>query len=539
VKVPVLESIFLNRSPRPDTRDLRRVLVLGGDRTGRELADRLLAEGLDVLLLEDGKETEGLQQGVSVLPAAAVEEVQGFVGGFDVKCAGSAGISTEHVGFVVAAQPPENVPKYAEYGLSPSDRVMALSELEGRFSSGTLLPQPRGEWFHAVFLCGLTGGADPTLFARVFDAIDHLRKIVKVQPYVFTRQVKVAAPGLERRYRQIRDAGTLFFKFDGEGPTFENGAEGYVVNFVDPLLGIEMELIPDLMVVDEYLLPPRSLKPLLDAIPSCAVTAPFLQPESTRFAGVKTAKAGIFATGASRGNFSPGAVEAELEAVVVSLKTAAREEDSTDLPGPPQVDPAKCTICLTCVRLCPHGAISFQKRADADPLSCVRCGICAAECPMDAISLAPAAGEQDVVGRIKAGLAASTSATKIVAFLCSKSAARAMDSAGGQVAQKVIPIRVPCAGTIDLSHIVTAFQEGADGVLVAGCHTGNCASVYGTVLAAARTSQAGLMLEESGIDPGRLLYTTLASNTPGDFVRAALELESRIGKSGEAGQSTR
>ena len=154
---------------------------------------------------------------------------------------------------------------------------------------------------------------------------------------------------------------------------------------------------------------------------------------------------------------------------------------------------------------------------------------------MEAIRLAPAAGEQDMVARIEAGLAAPNCGTKIVAFLCSNSAARAMDSAGNKIGQKVTRITVPCAGTIDLSHIVTAFRKGAEGVLVAGCHTGNCASVYGTVLAAARTSHAGLMLEESGIDPGRLLYTTLASNTPGDFVRAVLELESRIGKTGQMG----
>ena len=534
MKVPVLESVFLNRSPRPEERDLRRVLVLGGDGTGRELAGRLIAEGFNVVLVGNGEEPGG-PEGASVPPETVVEQVQGVVGGFDVRLATPAGTSTECVGFVVAAPPLENLPKYEDYGLPPSDRVMALSDLEKLLPSGACLPQPRGEWFHAVFLCGLEGGADPGLFARVFDAIDGLRKTGKVQPYVFTRQVKVAAAGLERRYRQIRESGTLFFKFDDEKPTFKHGADGCVVRFVDPLLRMEMELVPDLIVVDEYLLPSHSLKPLLDAIPSSAVSAPFLQPESTRFAGVTTAKAGMFALGPARGNFSPDARETELESVLVAVKTAARNETAEGLPGPPQVDPAKCTICLTCVRLCPHGAISFQKRAEADPLSCVRCGICAAECPMDAIRLAPAAGEQDIVGRIEAGLAASTSGKKILAFLCSKSAARAMDSTGIKMGRKVTPIRVPCAGTVDLSHIVTAFQKGAYGVLVSGCHTGNCASVYGTVLAAGRASQAGLMLEESGIDPGRLLYTTLASNTPGDFVRAVLELESRIGNTGQGG----
>ena len=67
-------------------------------------------------------------------------------------------------------------------------------------------------------------------------------------------------------------------------------------------------------------------------------------------------------------------------------------------------------------------------------------------------------------------------------------------------------------------------------MLVAGCHTGNCASIYGTVLAGERTSRASLILEEAGIDPSRLMFTTLASNTPGDFARAVLGLERNIEK---------
>jgi len=63
---------------------------------------------------------------------------------------------------------------------------------------------------------------------------------------------------------------------------------------------------------------------------------------------------------------------------------------------------------------------------------------------------------------------------------------------------------------------------------VAGCHTGNCASIYGTVLAGERTSHAGQILEEAGINSSRLMFTTLASNTPGDFVRAVEHLKQNI-----------
>jgi quinone-modifying oxidoreductase, subunit QmoB len=527
VKAPILESVFLNRSAMPETRDFRRVLILGGDKTGHEVAGRLADEGFEALVLDNGKAGDATA-GKALAPDVVLEEVHGFVGAFEALLSGPEGPSTERIGFVVAAPPAANEPKFANYGLLPSESVISLSDLELLLDREGALPDREKGWFHVVFLCGLEGESDPALFARVFDAAEKLREKSQVQPYVFTRHVKVAAPGLERRYRQIREEGTLFFKFDGAGPVFEHGPDGLTMLFADPVLGVELELVPDLIVVDEEQRPPSNLKPLLAAIPSSAVTAPYLQPESTRFSGVRTAKAGMFALGASGGRFSADAAAADTESLVVALKTAALEETAADLPGPPIVDPAKCTICLTCVRLCPHGAMSFQKRAEADPASCVRCGICSVECPMEAIKLEPPSGKADVAGQIATSLAGTNSDRRIVAFLCSRSAARAMESAGTRIGHNLVPIVVPCAGTVDPTHILSAFREGADGVLVAGCHTGNCASIYGTVLAQGRTSRAGLILEESGIDAGRLIYRTFASNTPGDFVRAVAELESNI-----------
>ncbi|MEW6113957.1 MAG: hydrogenase iron-sulfur subunit [Thermodesulfobacteriota bacterium] len=516
MKVPALESVFLNRGPIPEERDFRRVLVLGGDLAGVALRERLVSEGFQVV--EVGSAALG----------QALERIDGFVGGFEATLSSANGTETARFGFVVAAQPAQRLAKFAEYGLGPSERVISLSQLEALLKGEGTLPEPRGHWFHAAFLCGLEGDADPMMFKRVFDAVEQLRNKVRVQPYVLTRHVKVAADGMERRYRETREAGTLFFKFDESGPVFEQDPNGLVIAFIDPILGVELELAPDLVVVDEHLAPPDSLKPLLDLIPCSAVTAPFLQPESSRFSGVRTPKAGILATGASRGNFAPGSDASDVEAAVVALKTSMTEEIPAAFPGPPIVDPAKCTICLTCVRLCPHGAMSFRKRAEADPESCVRCGICASECPMEAIRLAPPEGQEDVIGKIRGALSRAQDGTRIVALLCSRSAVHAMAAAGPRLAGNIIPIVVPCAGSVDVSAVLKAFELGADGVLVAGCHTGNCASIWGTVLAGGRVSHAATMLEEAGIDPRRLMFVTVASNTPGAFLRAVQELTDAI-----------
>lgn len=522
------ESVFLCRPFQPGNPVFNRVMVLGGDQIGVELAHRLAREGFHAVLV-GSEECLLINERVTVLTGAVLEEVQGFVGGFDAVLRTAGSRFSERVGFIVAAQPASVVPKFEAYRLTKSTRVISLSDLEDLQRSGEPLEQRRGEWLHAAFLIGLTGESEPAGFARVLGAIQKLRDTDQVQTYVFTRNLKVAAPGLERLYRESREQGTVFFKFDSEGPKFESSPEGLLMTFEDPLLGLEIELAPDLLVVDERLDPPPYLKTLMGAIPSSYAASPFLKPDSTRFPGVETAKVGILAVGPSRGVFDAETIAGDIEAVLLSLKRHAHDSPNAALAGPPEIDPAKCTICLTCVRLCPHGAISFGKSAEADPTSCVRCGICAVECPMKAIRLEPREGEKDVAARVREGISfEEVGAKKIVAFLCARSAAQALESVGAQIRRKIRPIIVPCAGAIDPGHILAAIEQGADGVLAAGCFKGNCASVYGTVLAGERVNQARHVLQGAGIDPDLVMFAPVAGNTPTALVRAIEALETVV-----------
>lgn len=514
MKPPPLESVFLTHGPLPDSRDFDRVLVVGRGSLAEDAAKLLTVEGYEVLSAAPHRDMGS--------PYPILEEVHGFVGDYQVVLRTGSQRSIERVGTVVAADVARLLPKFQEYGLSASERVLALSHFEALIVEDRPLPPARGAWFHAAFLCGLEGGSDPASFSRVFDAIERLRSKKQVQTYVFTRNVKVAAHGLERRYQEARDTGTLFFKFDGPGPDFEVGPDGPVLVFTDPLLGLEMELAADILVVDEQYYPP-ALEQLLDTIPSAAAMKPFLQPESTRFPGVTTPKAGIFAVGPARGNFTAEAAAGDLCALPTYMRNDVRGQLADRMAGPPEIDQAKCTICLTCVRLCPHGAMSFRKRAEADPLSCMRCGICAVECPEKAIRLAPSQGMPSVDEYLSARVS-TTVDSRIVAFLCSRSAAQALKMIGQSLLANVDPIVVPCAGSVDVEHILTALQVGAAGVLVAGCHPGNCASIYGTVLAGERAARATHMLGEAGLDPNRVLFTTVAGNAPIDLVRAVERL---------------
>jgi quinone-modifying oxidoreductase, subunit QmoB len=519
------DSVFLTRN-EPGNRDFSRVLVLGGDETGIRLAQRLVEEGFKALLLgeDDGTYPD---RDISVIPDATLEEVQGLAGDFHVVMRTPAGRFKEWVGAIIAAQPPLLAPKFDEYGIETDSRTLSLTELELKMRAGEPLEKARGDWFHAVFLFGLEGESDPTVFSRTLGVIERLQRGNQVQCYVFTRNFKVAASGLERRYREARENGVLFFKFDSEGPVFERTADGLTMVFREPLLGTEMELTPDLLVVDERYLPPSGLEPLWDAIPSSPAALPYLQPESPRFPSVETPKSGILSLGASRGIFSPEQVDSDIEAAVSCLKKLEAFSAPSKGPGPALVDPEKCTICLTCVRLCPHGAISFTRSAYADPLSCTRCGICAAACPMSAITLRPAAPDEDVTQRIGAQLQHSAGKSLVV-FLCSHSGVQALQYVEDAIGDPAALVEVPCAGTVGIAHILAAFHNGARGVIVTGCFKGNCASVYGTSLAEEKVRQAGTMLREVGVNPDLVAFVPLAANTPGALVKAVREMQSKV-----------
>jgi quinone-modifying oxidoreductase, subunit QmoB len=514
-----LRTFFLSGIPAVEQRDLGRVLVLGGNWIGLELAERLGREGFQVVLLGHGQ-TEPPLPGVTIMETATLEEIRGFVGDFTTILRTRDGLLRTRVAAVVAAGPARLEARFAQYGISGSDRILSLSDLEERLRRGDTLGPAQGAWLHVAFLCGLKEESHPAVFSRVLDALERISSMENAQTYVFAKNLKVAGPGLEQRYRKSREQGTLYSKFDEDRVAFaiEDGRTALV--FPDPLLDAELVLYPDVLVVDETMFPPDPVAALLDAIPSSPAFEPYSGPESTRFPGVQTPKAGLYAVGPSRGVFAAEQIRGDIDAVVAALKRPLSDGDRSGWAAP-QVDAGRCTMCLTCVRLCPHGAMSFFEKAQADPVSCVRCGICAAECPMEAITLVPPGQKAEMRGTNSSAAAESK---PITAFLCSRSAVDAFEAISPALKGDVAVNPVPCAGTVSVSHILTALGNGASGVLVAGCYKGNCASVYGTVLAEQRSAQTCRLLEEAGVQPGRVVFVSCASNAPANLAAALQDL---------------
>jgi len=95
----------------------------------------------------------------------------------------------------------------------------------------------------------------------------------------------------------------------------------------------------------------------------------------------------------------------------------------------------------------------------------------------------------------------------ILAFLCNWCGYAGADLAGVsrfQYPTTVKIIRVMCSGRVDPAFILKAFEQGIDGVLVCGCHIGDCHYIDGNEKAQVRIENTKKMLELIGINPERL-----------------------------------
>ena len=119
----------------------------------------------------------------------------------------------------------------------------------------------------------------------------------------------------------------------------------------------------------------------------------------------------------------------------------------------------------------------------------------------------------------------------IVAFCCHYCAYAAADLAGVmrlQYPSNVRIIKLPCSGTIDVLHILKAFELGADGVYIAGCLEGGCHFIEGNIRAKRRVEDAKAILDAIGLGSERLEMFFMSSSEGVRFAEVAKEMTEKI-----------
>jgi F420-non-reducing hydrogenase iron-sulfur subunit len=120
---------------------------------------------------------------------------------------------------------------------------------------------------------------------------------------------------------------------------------------------------------------------------------------------------------------------------------------------------------------------------------------------------------------------------RIIGFLCNWCSYSGADLAGVSripSAPNLRSVRVMCTGRVDATFVLRAFELGADGVLISGCHPGDCHYAEGNYKAMRRVALLKMVLKANGIDPRRLRIEWVSASEGEKFARVVNEFTTQV-----------
>jgi F420-non-reducing hydrogenase iron-sulfur subunit len=124
---------------------------------------------------------------------------------------------------------------------------------------------------------------------------------------------------------------------------------------------------------------------------------------------------------------------------------------------------------------------------------------------------------------------------KIVAFVCNWCTYAAADLAGTsriQYPANVRIIRLMCSGSVDPIYVIKLLLEGVDGVLIGGCHPGDCHYVSGNYKARRRIVILKTILKNIGFPENRISLKWISASEGGEFADTITTMVEQLKKSG-------
>jgi heterodisulfide reductase subunit A2 len=557
----------LSQAHYSTNRIVKSAVIVGSSLAGLTAALELARSGILVTLVEssehldstpawsDGRIKQLANQSVAaisdnprIIPllGARINEVIGEPGDYQVEISQNGKITRVSAGAILVAGEAHPRSLGAQHWVDRR-RVKTQVEFEQELNLGQA-PQNIVMIFcaeqegreHCSRLC-CTAGIRQALRARQLNPLSNV--------IVLFRDLYLGGPESdgEKLLKQARQAGVTFFRYPkGHPPVIrENG-----IDLFDPLTNETLQIPSDRVVLAMPLLPPENSKQLAALLRLPQDEQGFLFEPRVRLRPDRYTDDGIFVMG---GSHQPADLnETLLQAYLISARVRSfLSQDTIQSQAPTaQVNPKLCTGCAECLQACRTNAIRMDKRSTTnfftevlslskiDPLRCTGCGSCAVACPVKAITI-PGWEDVAILAQISAALRPSTKigslqdtgdygeviqpSPRLLVLACEWSAYAAADIAGAR--QQAYPagvriIRMNCSARFDPFHVLWAFLNGADGVLLGVCPVGECHYGQGNLQAQERYLALKQQLAEHGIDPKRLRLELLSAYDGDGFIRA-------------------
>lgn len=364
-----------------------------------------------------------------------------------------------------------------------------------------------------VFLLDYKTPSDPgPAMAAIIRAMENIE--AGGESAVIMRHVPVRHIYGEDQYDKAKSMGVRFFRYSDTYPEVKSLSteKGFLVKVEDIISGPEqIEIKCDRVIVATGPDPDDIIDRWRHIASGDQDSAGYLLGESVHCHSGRSFTNGVFAVGAITGTGDLNLATAQAASAAVKARAWLLGLESGKTVEKISIDDS-CCRCLTCRRICPHKAIFFnpgvaRSKIISEPAFCEECGLCVSECPQNAIEFSHL---QQVQPEPKTETTARAQ-RQVFVLGCERSAGRALK--GIEPLEGVMFRPVECAGAVSEAMLLESLASGMAGILVLGCHKGNCKSKNGTDWAGARV-QTLLEALGPGANPAipKLEYKTVASN---------------------------
>jgi heterodisulfide reductase subunit A2 len=467
---------------------------------------------------------------------------------------------TVDVGAVIVATGYKTYDPKGLYGFGEDPNVITQLQLARMLdqsgpTKGRVLRPSDGQEPKRIAMMQCVGSRDPTTHEYCSKiccgiAVKHATEIMERYPEsglaIIHKDIRLTGKHYEDYYYRAQNLGIRLLRGDVKDVT--KMPDGSIHIDVQDEFGELVPLYVDMLVLSTGLEPAEGTSELAQRLNIPLSVDGFFAERGPKLEPLDTAVGGIFLAGAAHG---PKDIQESItQALGATSRVASmlmRGEMEIDL-AKAWVDEEKCVGCGACASICPFNAIEWSAFGEPKVIeaACEGCGICSAVCPVSAMQLRHYKDDQ-LVPKIKAILTPKWISEEkknepvIVAFACQWCSYAAADAAGNmgmEYPDNIRIIRVPCSGRIDALHVLAAFKNGADGVIISGCLPTQCNYISGNLEAIDRVDIMKKTLDVLGIGGERIETIFTSACMPTWLILMFNDFTERIRKLNEETRTT-